>query len=354
MSAELELTDISDTAIEVMPRANGIAKFQPLLASLPDAEARIASLAIAETDTPQEIAKKSAAAKRLRLDAFRAVRIEAKKIHSELKEGVLKITRELDGAEREIRQRCEGHEETLSQIEQHAEKMEQQRRAALSEARAAEISPFLTGPLTVDLADLTEDQFAAQLTDAKDLYEMREAKRRKEEEDRKAAEEAAEAERKRVEAEKEAERVRLAEENRRLEAERKAEREAADAERKRIEAEREAERKAAAENRRKLEEEQAAERARLAEEARKVEAERKRLADEAAAAAAAKAKEEADAETARRRAAAAPDAAKIATLADGITALIPEFSNPLLAGSVARAVGLATAELARIREKLEG
>lgn len=353
MEPELQLANISDTEIEVMPRANGVAKFAPLAACLPEAEAQVESLVIRATDTPDEITKKSASARRLRLDVFRATRVGAKKIHTELKAGILEIGRELDGAERELRLRCEKWEAELEAIETHAARMEQQQRQTLREFRAIHINPYLTGPLTIDLADLTEEQFSAQLADARDLHEMREAKRIKEEEERKAQEAAKEVERLRVEAEKEAERVRLEEENRRLEAERKAEREAAEAERKRIEAEREAERRAAAEERRKLEEEQAAERARLAEEARKAEAEQKRLADEAAAVAAAKAKEEAEAAAAKRRAASAPDAAKIATLTESITALVPEFSSPLIAGSVARAIGLATAELARIRERLE-
>jgi chromosome segregation ATPase len=324
MEPELELANISDTEIEVMPRANGVAKFAPLVARLPEAEAQVEALVIRATDTPEEITKKSAIARRLRLDVFRATRVGAKKIHTELKAGILEIGRELDGAERELRQRCEKWEAELEAIETHAARMEQHRRDNLRTARAAEITPFLTGPLTVDLADLTEEQFSAQLADARDLHEMREAKRIKEEEERKAEEAAKEAERLRVEAEKEAERVRLAEENRRLEAERKAEREAAEAER-----------------------------ARLAEEARKAEAERKRLANEAAAAAAAKAKEEAEAAAAKRRAASAPDAAKIAALAESIAALVPEFSSPFIAESVACAIGLATAELARIRERLE-
>lgn len=341
-TAQLEVIDISDAKLELMPRANGIEKFQPLLAKLPEAEAKIASLAIVDGDTPKDVARKSAEAKRLRLDAFRAARVEAGKIHKELKAGVLEIGKQLDGAERELRQRCEKSEALLEAIETHAARMEQQRRADLRSKRAELISPFLTGPMTVDLADLSEEDFASQLNDAKELAELRAERERVRlaEEERQRAE--AEEKRKQEEAEREKERLRL------------------EQERKELAAKLEEERKQAAAEREKLEAEQKAERERLAEEARKIAAERDKA---LAAAAEAKAKEDAEnaakakAEQERlaeeRRAASAPDAAKVKGIIDNLSAINPQLASKKASTAVVNAIRLAITELERIHTKLQ-
>jgi hypothetical protein len=347
----LDLSRIPEARLEVMPRANGVARFAPLVASLPDAETRAASLAIATEDTDETITLKSADARRLRLDGFRAVRLEAAKIHKELKAGILEIGRELDGAEREIRQRCERTEDVLMEIERYAETKAEERRQALRAARATQINPFLTSAPAVDLAEMSEEEFASALADAKELHELREARAKaaedarvkaeqEAEEKRKAEAAAAAAERARLEKEREEERIRL-------------QQEAAAARAKTEEAERRmrAEREAAAAEQKKRDAEADAERARLAEEARQIAIEREKV---AAAARAAKAKADAEA-AAAARAAAAPDAEKVKALRQRLIDMpLPKMDNLKVFQACDRAVKLAIDDLARIIAKPEG
>jgi hypothetical protein len=358
----LDLSAIPEAELELMPRANGVAKFAPLVASLPDAEARAASLAISDDDNDSTITLKSAEARRLRLDGFRAVRLEAAKIHKELKAGILEIGRELDGAEREIRQRCERTEGALMEIERYAETKAEERRQALRAARAAQINPYLTSAPAVDLTDMSEEEFAAALADARELFELREARARAAEEARVKAEQEAEEKRK-------ADAAAAAAEHARLEKEREEERirlqqEAAAARAKAEEAEKrmKAEREAAAAEQKKRDEALAAERRQLADEAQRIAIERARVLDaaretkakaDAEAAAAARAAEEQAA--AERRAAAAPDAEKVTALRQRLIDMpLPRTDSLAVFQACDRAVKMATDELARIIAKLEG
>jgi hypothetical protein len=360
----LDLTEIPAMQLEVMPSANGIVKFAPLVASLPDAEARADALTIITDDTDETIAQKSADARRLRLDGFRAVRLEAAKIHKELKSGINEISKQLDGAEREIRQRCEKTEDALMEIERYAETKAEERRQALRAARATQINPFLTSAPAVDLAEMSEEEFAAALADARELFELREARAKAAEEARVKAEQeaaAAAAERARLEKEREEERIRLQREHAEMAAKLEKERQAAAEERAKAAAERARQEARAAEERARLESEAAAERARLAEDARQIAIERERVAEAARAA-----KAKADAETAaaaraaeeqaaaERRAAAAPDAEKVKALRQRLIDMpLPKTDSLKVFQACDRAVKMATDELARIIAKLQ-
>ena len=336
---------VTDAELELMPRANGIERFKPLSALVQESRMKIAALEIAPADSPEEQKRKSAEARRLRLDVFKATRIAAGKVHKDLKAGILKIGGMLDAAEREIRRECEEIEEQLEAIEQHAQRerdrIEQETRAR----RAAEISPFLNAPLAVDLGKISEEDFQRQLADAKDLHTLRL------ERERKAAEEAAA--KAKAEAE-ERERLAREAEERRLEVERlKAEAKAREEERLReMERLRKEQQAREAEERRLREEAEErsrrelaalAEKNRLEQAAREAEArkERERLAAEAQKEREARAKleqearEKAEAErrqreaeaAERRRAAAAPDAEKLRAWAEQLLALpLPELS----------------------------
>ena len=348
---DLDLAEIPDMKLEVMPRANGVARFAPLVASLPDAEARAASLAISDDDTDETIALKSADARRLRLDGFRAVRLEAAKVHKELKSGINEIAKQLDGAEREIRQRCERTEDALMEIERYADTRAEERRRALRAERAKQINPFLTAAPSVDLAEMSEEEFASALTDAKELHELREARAKAAEEARVKAEQEAEERRKEEERKREEERIRLQQEA-----------EAARAKLEEAQARLKAEREAAAAEQKRRDAEADAERARLAEEARQIAIERERVAGLARAAkakadaeAAAAARQQEQEAEAARRAAAAPDAEKVKALRQRLIDMpLPRTDNNKVFQACDRAVKLATDELARIIAKLEG
>lgn len=156
--------------------------------------------------------------------ALRRVRIDAEKKRKEMVEGMTRATERINSAAREVRRFCEEHEERLQALEDFAARealrIEHERRVA----RAAEIEPFLSGPLAVDLGKITDAEYQDLLATTREIHELREARRREEE---------AEAERKRIEAE--AERQRLAAENARLVAEAEAKRKAEAEERRQIE-----------------------------------------------------------------------------------------------------------------------
>lgn len=197
-------------ALEIMERGNihGIEKFQPLELTIRQAVESVAALVIQPEDTPEVKAWKMEEANRMRMKVFRASRLAAEKLHKELKAGILDTGRRLDSAERSIRQTCEDMEKRLKEIEEYAERERDRIEQELRETRAAEISPFLTGPLAVDLGKIDEAAYQSLLSDARDLHNLR-VKRQQEEEEaerRRQEAEAAEQERERQErAAKEAE-----------------------------------------------------------------------------------------------------------------------------------------------------
>lgn len=187
----------SAVALEIMPRADGAERFQPLNLRLADHIAAASAISISDEMPVEQQKAVAAQARRLRIGLFRALRIEAKNLHGEAKRGINEIGRTLDAAEREIRLACEAEEERLYDIEEFQAKREQERRQRLHEERKAALSPLLSYPVNGDLSGLTDEEFVAQLQDAKDGHERRvqkaedERKAREEAERKAAAEEAA-------------------------------------------------------------------------------------------------------------------------------------------------------------------
>lgn len=255
----------SAVALEIMPRADGAERFQPLKLRLEDHITKSSAIIISADMTPEKQKEISLQAREARLKLFRALRIETGKLHDEAKRGILEIGNRLDSAEREIRKKCEAEEARLEEIETFQKRQEQKRREALHAERKATITPFLTGPVTGDLSGLSDEEFAAQLRDAQDGHAFREQRAEAQRVAREAAEakrreeEEAAAEKRRQEAEAarvEHERVRREAEERRKEVERlNAETAAAQADARKAQADA---RKAQAELDRKAEEERKA------------------------------------------------------------------------------------------------
>lgn len=260
------ITGPAPASFELMPRADGAERFQPLIKRLDDHEALAMSLAITAQDSDEAIKAKAAQARRLRLDIFRPSRVEADKLHADLKAGVLEIGRKLDKARADFRSRCERVEGHLADIEDTLKRREAAAAAARLAARTEAIAPYAIDGLPLPAWPDDEEQFAAILAAQKSahagwqaqLEAERQAKAeaaRKEEEERKAAEakrqqELAEAQKAKAEAEAklEEERKAAAEQRRKDQeaaAERDRERIAAENERKRKEQIRERERQAA-------------------------------------------------------------------------------------------------------------
>jgi hypothetical protein len=170
-------------ALEIMERGNihGIEKFQPLEITIRRAVESVSALVIQPEDSQDVKARKMEEANRLRMEVFRASRLAAEKLHRELKSNILETGRSLDKAEREIRMTCIEMEKQLKEIEEYAVRERDRIEQALRETRAAEISPYLTGPLAVDLGKIDEAAYQSLLSDTRDLYELRE--KRKQEED---------------------------------------------------------------------------------------------------------------------------------------------------------------------------
>jgi colicin import membrane protein len=313
--------------------------FKPFETVLNKWEEKAAALVV--TDINQVTEMKQARLARLEL---KEARVNMDKTRKSMVEGLKARTAKIDGVARVIREKIEDLESRLLESEQFAERHAAKLKAELKLKRESELVPFLDSPLLIDLSDLTDDQYASALSDAKALRQAKIDAALKAEQERKAKEEA-----------DRIERERLAAENARLQAEALAAAKAAEEERQRVEKEREIERKKAA-----------AEAKRLADIARKereeIEAKAKAEAEKAAAEAA-KLKEELAAkervaqaeqmrfekeriakEQAERAAAAAPDKAKLAAFAATIRGLKPpavtntEIANAIMSQVEAFAV----------------
>lgn len=197
-----------------------------------------------------------ALAKRVRLD-FVKIRTGTAAIHKKTKAYHLAACRFIDGWKNAQLFAAQEKEDKLREIEEHYERIEEERRQKLEEKRLAEISKYGEFP-GVNLVEMDEAVYRNFLEGAKVAHERRVEAERKAEAERLAAEQA------------EKERLRKqAEENARLKAEaEKREKEIA-AERARVEAERKRAEAAAQKERERLAEESRKEREALEAKARK-------------------------------------------------------------------------------------
>jgi len=258
---------------------------------------RLQALAIKVTSPDQKAEMKLARTIRLEL---KDIRVNAEKKRKALKEDSLRLGKAIDGVNNLLLAAIEPLERHLEEQEKFAERLIAEQRAKLQADRSQALAPYLAaGQVVPPLDAMTEEQWAGYLSDAKLLHEAKIERERREEAERIAREQAEAAERERLRIENE----RLQREAAEREAKAKAEREAAERELARIKAEAEA---AAAKER----------------------AERERLERELAeqkAAEEAKIKAEA---AARRKAAAAPDKAKLRGVATSVRAIfVPETTT---------------------------
>jgi len=245
--------------------------------------------------------------KRVRLRVAK-LRTAAEAERKSLKDESLRTGRGIDAAAGIITQACGQMEAALQDIEQAEARRLAAERQAIQAARAAELAAYVAPAIlaTMDLASQPPDVWALTLTGARAAHAERQ--RQAEAESQAAA---------LREAEREVERQRLDAERRRLDEERAR----LEADRRRVDAEQEAERERLAVERRRAE---AEERERRAAEERRLEAER----------------------AAARRAAAAPDADKLAAFAAALEAVvIPLFADPALTARCRTAIGTLAGKL---------
>ena len=270
--------------------------------------------------TGAEDKKGMKAARETRL-AIRAVRIDAEKARTTLKEESLRKGKAIDAVFNGFRDALAGHEEYLQGQEEFAERLAAEQKARVKAERDAKLTALGANPAHFNAGDMSEEAFAATVAGL-------EAQKKAAAEAAKAAAEA----RRLQEIADAQERARQAEENERLKAEAAEreraiaeERKAAAAERERIEAAARAEReKAQAEQAKR---DAAARKEREKAEAAAAEERRKREAAEAELRAkeAAEAKRIADEKKAAAKAKRAPDVVKIKSLAQALREIkLPE------------------------------
>src|SRR6185295_8630917 len=115
------------------------------------------------TDVSQVAEMKLARATRLTIKNLRIAIVHK---HRELKESVLEESRKIDGGKNELLKILEPLEERLLLQETFAERETERIRTGVRESRTAELSPYLSAPVVIDLADLTEENYSALLRDS--------------------------------------------------------------------------------------------------------------------------------------------------------------------------------------------
>ena len=331
------------TGLEKPATETLVLAFAPVFAKARTALAGAAGVAASVKDATCVTEIRKSRACRL---AIRAVRLEGEAVHKKQKESALRFGKAVDGFKNILLADLEPVEKALADAEDTAERAESARKAALKATREAELLPLLESPPLADLGALSEEHYAKTLADARFLRQAKIDAAAKVEADRLAKAKADAEERARIEAEN----ARLKVEAEAREAAAKAERAEAARVAAEIKAKADADAKAAAakaaqeraeaEAKAKAEREAIEAKARVAAEAAAREAAKLKaeLAEKAEAEARAKAKAEAEAKAtalATRKAAAAPDKAKLLTLADTIAEMeLPTFGDEALADAV--------------------
>lgn len=289
-------TDTSTATPTARPAALALAdEFTPIRARVDELNGQAAAIIVTDATQLTEMKR----ARTIRLEA-KDLRCKVENRRKELKADILEAGRLIDGAAKTITALIEPIEQRMLEAETFAERAEKARRDDLRQHRSLQLAN-IGGParFAYDLADLSEAQWETTLATARTMKREEEAA-----EKAKAEAEAERQERDRLE------RDRLAAENARL----RAERDAAEAERKRAEAAKAAAEQAEAKARAKYLEELAERDA--AERAAEAQAEAERKAKIAA----------------ERKAARAPDKAKLLALAATIEELartgLPKVKDP--------------------------
>lgn len=338
---EAQLTAYAgQTGLEQSSTTPLVAAFRPIFVKAKVALSDAIGVAESVKDATCVTEIKKARACRL---AIRAVRIEGEKVKKAQKATALTYGRAVDGFYNILEADLAPVEKALQDAEDTAERAEIARKDALESGRKTALAPFVTDVSLYAARDMSEPAFSALLTGVKAAKEQAEAAVAKAEAERIAKEKADAAERERVRAENE----RLKQEAIAREAAAKAEREAAEnkladeraesahlaaIEKARVEKEAKAAAAKAAQERAEVEAKAKAEREQLAAKVAKEKAEadalaaterqaREKAEAEAKALRDAAAKKLADEAKAAKKAAAAPDRAKLVAYWSGLDAV---------------------------------
>ena len=139
------------------------------------------AMAIQVTSTEQKEAMKDARTARL---ALKSIRVDTEKRRKEMKEESLRKGKAIDGMANVIFYLIEPIEKHLQEQEDFAARLEAKERDETRQLREAEAGPYMNFfPQTIDLATVTDNDFARLLNGAKLQKEAAEAERKRQEEE---------------------------------------------------------------------------------------------------------------------------------------------------------------------------
>jgi len=115
------------------------------------------------TDVSQVAEMKLARATRL---TIKNLRVAITHKHRELKESVLEESRKIDAGKNELLRILEPLEERLLLQETFAERETERIRIEVRQSRTTELGPYLSAPVIIDLADLTDAEYSGLLKDS--------------------------------------------------------------------------------------------------------------------------------------------------------------------------------------------
>lgn len=199
---KVDIDIVKEFEIDESRAAQIEAIFAPMVKGLRGFEGQYNALmkVAAKGITPEVVAQ----AKRLRIDIGK-VRIEAEKARKKEKDQYLRGGRAVDGVNNILKFAISDKEEKLREVEEHFERIEQQKREKIAESRREELDKYDFDHTHTDLVNMEEDVFERFLFGIKTAWEYEQAAKKAAEEERIAKEKA-----------DEEERIRIREENERL------------------------------------------------------------------------------------------------------------------------------------------
>lgn len=199
MKQDLVIIPAAETPdIDTMKRADTLAIFEDFRTKALALKATAETLTVTSVDQVAEMKL----ARQTRL-SFKALRIEVEKKRKELGEEALRQKQKIDGDARTINSIIEPLEERLLEQEQFAEREALHIENEKRDSRIAEITPFCTAPLAMDLGKMPDADYANLLRDMKDAHAARLERERKEKEEAEARTKAEAEERDRIRLENE-------------------------------------------------------------------------------------------------------------------------------------------------------
>jgi hypothetical protein len=168
MNAELLEPVHESINLAILPRADGAAVWAEYQSRAEALRKTAETLTVTSID--DTAGQKLARATRL---SVREIRLTVERRRVEMVEAMTMETRRINSNAKEVKDFCSAMEDRLLEQEEFIERETERLRRKRICARAAELAPYLTGPVSVDLGGMAAEAYAAFLADAKDLHTLR-------------------------------------------------------------------------------------------------------------------------------------------------------------------------------------